>query len=206
MMVMIEMLVRNWRSDDFILFLHRNKNIYWLKMTAIQVWAEGKHSVINRHGKCRRYICVKKLANSGRNGRGRSWCIVLRDGNIIWLKGALQTKQHHFFELTHLMLKRRFTSFSTNGKIKIVAIYALGKKNLFLWQIWLFTCLDWNCFRYTVYVGQCTGSKIQRVCVWDFCPNYYRVIIIVYYFKGILQQKIFYRLNLIFWIIMGCGI
>ena len=25
-------------------------------------------------------------------------------------------------------------------------------------------------------------------------------------FKGILHQKIFYRLNLIFWIIMGCGI
>ena len=24
--------------------------------------------------------------------------------------------------------------------------------------------------------------------------------------KGILQQKIFYRLNLIFWIVMGCGI
>ena len=24
--------------------------------------------------------------------------------------------------------------------------------------------------------------------------------------KGILHQKIFYRLNLIFWIIMGCGI
>ena len=25
-------------------------------------------------------------------------------------------------------------------------------------------------------------------------------------FKGILHQKIFYRLNLIFWIVMGCGI
>ena len=24
--------------------------------------------------------------------------------------------------------------------------------------------------------------------------------------KGILHQKIFYRLNLIFWIVMGCGI
>ena len=26
------------------------------------------------------------------------------------------------------------------------------------------------------------------------------------FFKGILHQKIFYRLNLIFWIVMGCGI
>ena len=25
-------------------------------------------------------------------------------------------------------------------------------------------------------------------------------------FKGILHQKNFYRLNLIFWIVMGCGI
>ena len=27
-----------------------------------------------------------------------------------------------------------------------------------------------------------------------------------WWFKGILHQKIFYRLNLIFWIVMGCGI
>ena len=28
----------------------------------------------------------------------------------------------------------------------------------------------------------------------------------VFLIKGILHQKIFYRLNLIFWIVMGCGI
>jgi len=30
--------------------------------------------------------------------------------------------------------------------------------------------------------------------------------ILPWIFKGILHQKIFYRLNLIFWIVMGCGI
>ena len=29
---------------------------------------------------------------------------------------------------------------------------------------------------------------------------------VIFTFKGILHQKIFYRLNLIFWIVMGCGI
>ena len=76
-----------------------------------------------------------------------------------------------------------YTSSFTNRRTKIVAICALGKKTFFL-QIWLFKCPDWNYFRYTVYVGQCTGSKLQTVCVWDFCPNYYRVRIIVYYFNS----------------------
>ena len=32
------------------------------------------------------------------------------------------------------------------------------------------------------------------------------VIVVVVVLKGILHQKIFYGLNLIFWIVMGCGI
>ena len=30
--------------------------------------------------------------------------------------------------------------------------------------------------------------------------------LILIHFKGILHQQIFYRLNLLFWIVMGCGI
>ena len=37
-------------------------------------------------------------------------------------------------------------------------------------------------------------------------PIYYFSNQIFHIFKGILHQKIFYRPNLIFWIVMGCGI
>ena len=45
-------------------------------------------------------------------------------------------------------------------------------------------------------------TKSVNMITWRM-PDMSRV---VRPFKGILHQKIFYRLNLIFWIVMGCGI
>ena len=45
-------------------------------------------------------------------------------------------------------------------------------------------------------------TKSVNMITWRM-PDMSRV---VRPFKGILHQKIFYRLNLIFWIIMGCAI
>ena len=45
---------------------------------------------------------------------------------------------------------------------------------------------------------------------WSWCGNENQVrkrnIVSLFVIKGILHQKICYRLNLIFWIVMGCGI
>ena len=45
-------------------------------------------------------------------------------------------------------------------------------------------------------VSKCAGLMADEICRSTQVPD----------LKGILHQKIFYCLNLIFWIVMGCGI
>ena len=44
------------------------------------------------------------------------------------------------------------------------------------------------------------------VCLVQLLLGYCVFGLVLVRLKGILHQKIFYRLNLIFWIVMGCGI
>ena len=56
-------------------------------------------------------------------------------------------------------------------------------------------------FNELIELIQSAGQRIWSwgvVTIFGKTPNMY--------LKGILHQKIFYRLNLIFWIVMGCGI
>ena len=51
-----------------------------------------------------------------------------------------------------------------------------------------------------------TWTRGDILLAWQLLPQSGSTNIVVSIFKGILHQKIFYRLNLIFWIVMGCGI
>ena len=76
-------------------------------------------------------------------------------------------------------------------------------------------CFKASClqgFQLTHSLGGGTGSgkdKVSEILVTESIPLACQLFWIFKYFgsvKGILHQKIFYRLNLIFWIVMGCGI
>ena len=75
---------------------------------------------------------------------------------------------------------------------------------------------SWHRGLFTYYVSQNWGFVDRR----PFCTTIFDVDFLMMKWgyihllglcymallKGILHQKIFYRLNLIFWIVMGCGI
>ena len=98
-----------------------------------------------------------------------------------------------------------------------------GKSHLTLEMFWVGTLPLWRLVRIVVALapGPTSGAVGQNVDAWDILWNNNNIfskfcqasIFLQLLFlppilsvKGILHQKIFYCLNLIFWIIMGCGI
>ena len=74
-------------------------------------------------------------------------------------------------------------------------------KICFFFQWWS----DWHNNHWPVCKSRILISR------WSLTIKHYRYGdvsngILLFQFKGILHQKIFYRPNLIFWIVMGCGI